>query len=1471
MQSPEAAGEEAEEPPEPPEQTDAAAPPLDAAAQPEQEQEDGIGEHCGKCEACLDKVKFGGLGRKRKACFVLAKLALHKQLKTSKSTEPRVKKGPPVEAATASSSNTAPAGDGPLSSAAATAADHATAAAQVDCGTCSNCLDKVKFGGPGIKRRNSSGAPLADADMADADAPSTGAALTGPSSGARMMPPAPRSSRHSLGSVVKSEDVKLDVDAPPSLDQSTWNIKTWKKVQEPQRNKTHHDYLLQEMEWLSRDFREERQWKVALARKAAKAVTRWHAERAQLTESGGSKSAEYQTKQLAKAICREVLDVWQQVGRVVAYKHDLRLEEARQESRNKHLEFIVGQTQRYTEMLTDGMNRAEGDAMEVEEGNGNGVGGKKAVVSAENDAELTISAGSQVSVKIPHLIRGTLREYQHVALDWLVSMHEKSLNGILADEMGLGKTLMTISALAWLACEKGVWGPHLVVVPTSVMLNWEMEFKKFAPGFKILTYFGSQKERRAKRAGWSKTNAFHVCITSYKLVIQDAAAFRRKKWKYLILDEAHHIKNFQSQRWQTLLNFNSKRRLLLTGTPLQNNLMELWSLLHFLMPHVFESHREFKEWFSNPVTGMVEGTETVNEGLITRLHSILRPFLLRRLKKDVEKSLLPKIEHVVPCPLSKRQRELYEDFMNNSETRAKLGSGSLIGIMNVLMQLRKVCNHPDLFEERPIRSPHDMAPLLIQTAGFVLHALDDGPLSDVVHLDLFNLNLAAYCELDSYDAVRTYALHTRAQYIVDVSAKRGDGGALQERRLQWRKGVRTHMAYLNTRRCQRTPLYGHGLRRSVEVTLAVAKLHAIADADVTPLEVPAALRELVPSYSRRLETMSPLLEAFTTQISRARAPAARLSTRHDPSEAALAARGLALMRAAPETRLAQLQPLRVRSSLAFPDKRLIQWDCGKLQVLSTLLRQLHSGGHRCLIFTQMTKMLNVLESWINICGYTYLRLDGATKVDERQKLMDRFNLNPKIFIFILATRAGGLGINLTGADTVIFYDSDWNPTIDAQAQDRAHRIGQTRQVHIYRLISEATVEENILRKANQKRLLDDVVIQSGGFTTDFFKGLSAEEMELALLQAQDAEDRDAFASERRLREAETAEFDESITWHEDAPERDGNTTDAGGATGGATDTGAETDLDGGDAGAKKKKGAVAGSSALVKAGGAASGPEVDKEDMADFGVQADKSQTKTMMENLEAALTPVQRYMMRFLEETSPLQTEAEEAQLAFAQEEWQLAELQQRQEEMEALADEDDECLYYEVPIKPAVAEDAKGGGRGRKGRSSDAASGGGAAAGALGEMTSYIASQRGALSGLEYAEELQRLEIELWGPPQPPGRDTEELYEAPPPPLTSDEEMLGAHGGAFAEADGTVQTLEFAGIVTEGARGVQRVRDAISERKRQARDADLDDTAAERQAAAFAASEAEKAAATEKEAAEKASAEKAATEAAEAAAAAA
>lgn len=184
----------------------------------------------------------------------------------------------------------------------------------------------------------------------------------------------------------------------------------------------------------------------------------------------------------------------------------------------------------------------------------------------------------------------------------------------------------------------------------------------------------------------------------------------------------------------------------------------------------------------------------------------------------------------------------------------------------------------------------------------------------------------------------------------------------------------------------------------------------------------------------------------------------------------------------------------MRLSIAFPDRRLLQYDCGKLQRLDKLLRDLKAGGHRALIFTQMTKMLDILEQFLNIHGHRYLRLDGTTKVESRQMLTERFNSDPRILAFILSSRSGGLGINLTGADTVIFYDLDWNPAMDKQCQDRCHRIGQTRDVHIYRFVSEYTIESNILRKANQKRMLDDVIIQEGEFTTDYFTKLDTQSM-----------------------------------------------------------------------------------------------------------------------------------------------------------------------------------------------------------------------------------------------------------------------------------------------------------------------------------------------------------------------------------------
>ena len=756
-----------------------------------------------------------------------------------------------------------------------------------------------------------------------------------------------------------------------------------------------------------------------------------------------------------------------------------------------------------------------------------------AVSGAASGAEQAAAKGTADALnltKVPFLLRATLRPYQHVGMDWLATVYRKNLNCILADEMGLGKTLMTISLLAWLACERGIWGPHLVVVPTSVMINWETEFRRFCPAFKLLTYFGTVKERREKRRGWSKPNSFHVCITTYRLVIQDAAAFKRKRWRYLILDEAHMIKNWRSQRWQTLLNFNAARRLLLTGTPLQNDLMELWSLMHFLMPHVFRSHAEFRQWFSQPVQSAVEGSAdeaaaraAANKKIVGRLHAILRPFLLRRLKKDVEKSLPPKVEHVIMCRMSKRQRLLYEDFISRADVKVAMQGGSFIGVLNVLMQLRKVCNHPDLFEGRAIISAFDMPALQLHLPSLVAEAasksaalaslglaplagrLDDHPPPSWARIAAVSqaeaLQLAATAPLQGEAARAAAAANAAGLRIapLDEPSASAAAAALRavqarqaERDRQWRAERAASFAALSERR-----VWLAGCHPYPGDLLAVCAVQSQMSRAVGAVRDPrrfwegsAALGGLVMAAdpAARAEACGDVIGAFTFAIPKARAPmpqayCSRVLAHRALSADSVTSAAVAEAAAAPQLLLPYHQAA-VRQQLFFPDRRLIQFDCGKLQELAELLRKLKRGGHRAILFTQMSKMLDVMEEFINLHGYTYLRLDGTTSPEQRQILMTRYNTNPKIFLFISSTRSGGVGVNLTGADTVVFYDSDWNPSMDAQAQDRCHRIGQTRTVHIYRLITEKTIEENIKKKSDQKKLLDSLVIQQGEFNTD---------------------------------------------------------------------------------------------------------------------------------------------------------------------------------------------------------------------------------------------------------------------------------------------------------------------------------------------------------------------------------------------------
>ncbi|KAL4994426.1 helicase swr1 [Aspergillus recurvatus] len=763
---------------------------------------------------------------------------------------------------------------------------------------------------------------------------------------------------------------------------------------------------------------------------------------------------------------------------------------------------------------------------------------------AEKHAQPGESPGPGLKTPIPHLLRGTLREYQHFGLDWLAGLYTNHINGILADEMGLGKTIQTIALLAHLAVEHEVWGPHLVVVPTSVILNWEMEFKKWCPGFKIMTYYGNQEERRQKRRGWMDDNSWNVLITSYQLVLQDQQVLKRRSWHYMILDEAHNIKNFRSQRWQALLTFRTRARLLLTGTPLQNNLTELWSLLFFLMPtdgdeagiEGFADLRNFSEWFRRPVEQILEhGRETMDDEakqVVTKLHTVLRPYILRRLKADVEKQMPGKYEHVVYCRLSKRQRYLYDGFMSRAQTKETLASGNYLSIINCLMQLRKVCNHPDLFETRPISTsfamPRSVAAefetkeLLVRRRLLYQHPLEK--------LDFDFLNLVPISREDisrrlagdsarimayaSFNTLRERQYHrTNWQMKFNGSTVQSTLDALENDCRKRRMAELERSLYFESKRHGRRPVYGSSL---LEFLTADSKQRPTANGPLRKRSYAdwlssqsSVLASMMMSLEERSQAMDGYIQRFACVTPAAvaagvtEAALTPISTRHLTHKE----------RFPPHDPFHEAQ---MRLSIAFPDKRLLQYDCGKLQRLDKLLRDLKAGGHRALIFTQMTKMLDVLEQFLNIHGHRYLRLDGTTKVEQRQILTDRFNNDNRILAFILSSRSGGLGINLTGADTVIFYDLDWNPAMDKQCQDRCHRIGQTRDVHIYRFVSEYTIESNILRKANQKRMLDDVVIQEGEFTTDYFTKLDVRDMIVNDDEALTGQDEASAAMDRVL-------------------------------------------------------------------------------------------------------------------------------------------------------------------------------------------------------------------------------------------------------------------------------------------------------------------------------------------------------------------
>uniref|UniRef100_A0A8C8GMY1 E1A-binding protein p400 n=1 Tax=Oncorhynchus tshawytscha TaxID=74940 RepID=A0A8C8GMY1_ONCTS len=973
---------------------------------------------------------------------------------------------------------------------------------------------------------------------------------------------------------------------------------------------------------------------------------------------------------------------------------------------------------------------------------------KKDIAEVAASTELILPKGSARTTtsgrsQAPFLLHGSLREYQQIGVDWLASLHKKHLNGILADETGLGKTVQTVAYLAHLACQEGIWGPHLVVVRTCKILSWEMEFKRWCPGLKILLYLGNRQERRAKRMWWAETNSFHVCVTSYKLLLKDQSHFLRRRWKHLVLDEVQLIKNMSEKHWETIFALKSQQRILLINTPLQNTLKELWTMIHFLLPGITRPYTDF------PVKPGTDQNQDYCHKLVIRLHRMIQPFILRRCKRDVEKQLPKKYEHILKCRLSSRQKSMYEDILTQPGAQEALKTGHFVSVLQVLMQLQRICNHPDLVNIRETSSSYVCSSLQYNTPSLVLGALQEDQRTSL-DLSLFDLisnenRLTRYemeevlpklkvtrqlieeihsapdpparpkpCKIKPMrlfqpvqygtkpegrlvpmtntvgqqrppattitpptttatttstapqparttspttgttgSAVASSGSSAPGQHVVGAAPPVAQGQALcgvaqptlpgiaqvprlalgpthaiqpslvpqrlvltsqaqarlpsgdvlkiaqlasiagsqnrisqpetpvtlqfqgnkftlspsqlrqlttgqplqlqgtlgnilqivsapgqqilrpqgsmvmqtvpqaapvsnsstrsgtpppagpaqqgkpvsSEERGRHLKERLSRLFSANERRCDRSVLYGADLLQVCSVTPG-APHSALSPrgwrwvgrdsclrAQRTPVATTTHLQSALRSSTNRQEASSSLVSRLSCVVPAAVARPPYLYAANPPAPYSLEqksnSRRLQEAAAPHSTEIHSMA-----TGLQFPDLQLMQMDSGKLEALAILLQKLRSENRRVLIFTQMVKMLDILEAFLDHRQLTYIRVDESLITEERQEHMKTFNRNRQVFCSILTNRCCSAVGTVFDADTIIFYDTDLNPSMDARTQEWCDKIGRSKDIHIYRLESGNSIEEKLLKNGT-KDLIREVAAQGTDYTLAF--------------------------------------------------------------------------------------------------------------------------------------------------------------------------------------------------------------------------------------------------------------------------------------------------------------------------------------------------------------------------------------------------
>lgn len=656
---------------------------------------------------------------------------------------------------------------------------------------------------------------------------------------------------------------------------------------------------------------------------------------------------------------------------------------------------------------------------------------------------------------------GKMRDYQLEGLTWMYEICAQGMSGILADEMGLGKTIQVIALIAHLREKENYLGPHLIVVPLSTLSNWVEEFQKWTPSVPVLLYHGDPDTREHLRSTrinkylvrGRPTSKFPVVCTSYDIILRDKNYLSHINWELIIIDEGHRLKNFNSQLFQELRKFKSATRLLMSGTPLQNNLKELWSLLNFLLPDVFVDWEAFESWFDFSDLADEEGTEEFiadqkKQELVKKIHLVLQPLLLRRMKADVEYMLPRKREYILYAPLTEEQTELYNVLSDKSQDPRKYLENKVV---------ERLTRAKDTPTGSTRNSPRDSIATPAATADS--DSEDDVPISDRREKQ----------ELEQKPATRLNAFEKMMMSKKKPDASRSPSKASNKRKNSNENLASSAKSIKSSR--QSTPSNNKKSRPT-------RKSYKEADEDEDKLSD----EEFEAKLAKELEDAD--LESDNDNEPDEESNELAKTLEMAKREISTKKLGNPVM----QLRLVCNSPHNFynpwSASTSLPVDESLVTSSGKMLLLDRLLPALFAKGHKVLIFSQFKTQLDILEDYAReLRDWNVCRIDGSVAQDDRRQQIKDFNENPEHKLFLLATRAGGQGINLASADTVILFDSDWNPQQDLQAIDRAHRIGQVRPVIVFRLATKGTVEEDLLMSADAKRRLEKLVIKKGGFRT----------------------------------------------------------------------------------------------------------------------------------------------------------------------------------------------------------------------------------------------------------------------------------------------------------------------------------------------------------------------------------------------------